>query len=65
MERKEVCGTCKYNRGEWNSKKGYKDWYCNNEDSDCYGVSTAYSDACEDWEGKDEFNRENSGGDTG
>ncbi len=50
MERKEVCGTCKYNRGEWNSKKGYKDWYCNNEDSDCYGISTVYSDACKDWE---------------
>lgn len=52
VEIEKVCGTCKYNKGERDGEKGYKDWYCNNEDSDCYGVPTAYSDACEDWKGK-------------
>ena len=47
---KEVCGTCKYNK--YNSYE--QSYYCGNEDSDYYGIDTAYDDECEEWEDKDE-----------
>lgn len=28
------------------------DFYCNNENSEGYGLPTTYEDCCEDWEGR-------------
>ncbi len=43
----EICANCKHN------KKTQREFYCGNEESEYYGVPTAYDDTCEDWEGKD------------
>lgn len=43
---RECCGTCAFNR--------YKDgeFVCGNPDSEAYGLYTAYSDECEEYEEK-------------
>lgn len=48
-DNKECCGTCSYHKPAWETGKlaGYS---CTNEDSDGYGLSTAYDDRCEEWE---------------
>lgn len=51
----EVCGTCGYNR--------YcdGDYSCNNRNSEYYGLSTSYSDSCDEWEDRDTLkDRQNS-----
>ena len=48
-EEREVCGTCRWNRYDRESK----DFYCGNKDGDNHGASTAYDDSCRDWEEKD------------
>ena len=52
---REVCGTCKYNNRDFSKPQnsGYSDFCCGNEDSECYGVPTAYDDTCDDYEEKD------------
>ena len=42
-----ICANCKYNT------KDDENYYCNNEDSDCYGLPTMYDDSCEDFEEKE------------
>ena len=49
------CGTCKYNTPEYEGgTREVKDFYCDNEESECYGLPTAYDDSCEDWEEKED-----------
>lgn len=43
-----ICANCKYNT------KDDENYYCNNEDSDCYGLPTMYDDSCEDFEEKED-----------
>ena len=43
----EICANCKHNA------KDDENYYCNNEDSDCYGLPTMYDDSCEDFEEKE------------
>lgn len=52
---REVCGTCKYNKRDFSKPQnsGYAEFCCGNEDSECYGVPTAYDDTCDDYEEKD------------
>lgn len=52
---REVCGTCKYNKRDFTKPQnsGYAEFCCGNEDSECYGVPTAYDDTCDDYEEKD------------
>ena len=45
-DRDRVCGTCK-----WKQRDG-GEWTCGNEDSDMYSDYTAYSDTCDEWEGR-------------
>lgn len=44
----EVCGTCKWN--VYNTDDGY---CCGNDESEAYGIPTAYDDTCDDWEEKE------------
>ena len=39
----EICGKCVYH------KKSDGEWICGNEDSECYGCSTEFKDACSDY----------------
>jgi len=48
MAKNKLCGNCEYN--EWNARD--EEFYCANENSDCYGCPTFYDDGCEDWEAK-------------
>lgn len=41
-----VCEDCKY-RGYDREKK---EWYCNNQESENYGLLIEYADGCEEWE---------------
>jgi len=43
------CGACKYNRYDPVEQA----YYCDNQESDNYGVFTAYDDNCEDFEEKE------------
>lgn len=42
----QCCGNCKYSGYD----KEEKEWYCNNPESETYGILTAYGDGCEEWE---------------
>ena len=46
----ECCGTCIYTR--YNRYSG--DFECICEDSEAYGLPTAYDDKCEEWEKRHE-----------
>lgn len=46
-ETEPICANCKHNA------KDDENYYCNNEDSDCYGLPTMYDDSCEDFEEKE------------
>lgn len=49
------CNTCKYNAPEYEGgTREVKDFYCDNEESKCYGLPTTYDDSCEDWEEKED-----------
>ena len=53
---REICGKCKYNKRDFSKPQNsvYTEFYCSNEDSDCYGIPTMYDDSCEDFEEKDD-----------
>ena len=46
MEKKKVCGTCKHSKSE----VPFGEFYCDNEESDCYGCECMYDDSCIDYE---------------
>lgn len=48
----DVCGYCAFYR------KDGKDYYCDNEDSECYGCSTTRRDCCADFEARKEEDNE-------
>ena len=49
------CGTCKHNTPEYEGgTRKVKDFYCDNEESEYYGLPTTYDDSCEDWEEKED-----------
>ena len=49
------CRTCKHNTPEYEGgTREVKDFYYDNEESEYYGLPTAYDDSCEDWEGKED-----------
>lgn len=49
-----VCGNCKHNKRDFSKpQSGYVEFYCDNEDSDNYGVPTMYGDSCGDFEEKE------------
>lgn len=46
-----ACGTCRFNKPSWET--GHLcGFHCTNEDSEAYGLDTAYDDSCEEWEDK-------------
>ena len=47
-----LCGECRYNKRDWTNPKN-PDFYCSNERSENYGYNTAYTDTCDEWEGKE------------
>ena len=47
---KQICGNCKWSKQE----VPFGDYYCTNEESDCYGLENTYNDHCESWESEDE-----------
>jgi hypothetical protein len=46
VEKKKVCGTCKHSKSE----VPFGEFYCDNEESDCYGCECMYDDSCIDYE---------------
>ena len=48
-----VCGRCKYNKLCIVAFSSRAAWVCDNEDSDNYGLYTAYNDRCEEGEAKE------------
>lgn len=46
---RKICGTCKWKRQEL----PFSDYYCSNEESDCYTLECEYTDSCCDWEEKE------------
>ena len=46
MEKKKVCGTCKHSKSE----VPFGEFYCDNEESDCYQCECMYDDYCIDYE---------------
>lgn len=48
--KREICGTCKFNKF---APEGSGLFYCDNNDSDMYGIPSEYDDSCEDWEEKE------------
>lgn len=46
MEKKKVCGTCKHSKSE----VPFGEFYCDNEESDCYQCECIYDDYCIDYE---------------
>lgn len=49
----QCCGTCRYH-----ISMPLDEWCCDNEDSDGYGLSTAYNDYYEEYEGRDTANED-------
>lgn len=45
-EKRKVCGTCKHSRVE----VPFGEFYCDNEESDCYQCECMYDDYCIDYE---------------
>lgn len=45
-EKRKVCGTCKHSRVE----VPFGEFYCDNEESDCYQCECMYDDYCVDYE---------------
>lgn len=45
MDRCECCGTCRYHK-----PMAGDEFTCDNEESEGYGLSTAYDDHCEEYE---------------
>lgn len=48
----KCCGNCRFHRTGKDAGKN-SDFYCNNEDSEGYGLPTDYEDCCEEWEGRE------------
>ena len=48
MDKREICGTCKYHHHE-NVDDG---WVCVNDESDYCTDFTEYDDTCNEWEGR-------------
>ena len=49
MAESKHCGECRYNRRE-RTERGEVVYSCGNEASELYGLYTAYTDGCEEWE---------------
>jgi len=49
-EKRKVCGTCKFSKSE----VPFGEFYCDNEESDCYQCECMYDDYCIDYEGEEE-----------
>lgn len=47
--KKQCCGTCTYCQ----SIDG--EWRCDNEDSEAYGLSVAYSDYCDEYKEREDY----------
>lgn len=45
----QCCGTCQHH-----IPMPMDEWCCNNEDSEGYGLNTAYDDCCEEYEGRED-----------
>lgn len=45
----KCCGNCRFHRTGKDAGKN-SDFYCNNVDSEGYGLPTDYEDCCEEWE---------------
>lgn len=51
MKVEKCCGTCRFSKNyRYADMNG---WYCTNDDSDCCGLETVYSECCEDYEEKE------------
>lgn len=48
MQDNQCCGTCRHH------KPFADEWGCDNEESEAYGLETAYDDYCEEYEEKEE-----------
>lgn len=46
------CGNCRFHRTGKEAGKN-SDFYCNNVDSEGYGLPTDYEDCCGEWEGRE------------
>ena len=51
-EVEKTCPTCKHNKYK-DFGSGFREWGCDNENSDCFTMATAWDDVCEDWEEKE------------
>ena len=45
-----ICGNCRHNKYD----RQTKDFVCNNQDGEYYGLSTSYDDMCDEYEEKEE-----------
>lgn len=51
----KICAYCKHNKPEYEEEtRKTKDFYCDNKESDCYGLPTSYDDSCECFEEKED-----------
>ena len=53
MSKQECCGTCRYNKRDWECKFN-PDFYCSNEYSENYGYNTEYTTHCDEYEAKEQ-----------
>lgn len=49
---RECCGNCEFNCCG-RDRFGNKEYYCNNSESDYYGLETDYTDCCEEFSEKE------------
>lgn len=50
MADNRICGECKHIKKDYEDRR---EFYCSNENSDCYGCRTTYNESCEDYEEKE------------
>lgn len=49
MDKEQCCGDCR-----WHKRIARHEFVCDNENSEGYGLSTAYDDCCEEFEEREE-----------
>lgn len=49
MDKEQCCGDCR-----WHKRIARNEFVCDNENSEGYGLSTAYDDCCEEFDGREE-----------
>ena len=53
-EEKRCCGTCCYHMKHVGDDRHKDDWWCSCEESGAYGDFTNFSDACSEYEERDD-----------